>query len=42
MSNNTGFITSPNYPAETPQTCKWRIRVPADHYAHIFLHEVSI
>ena len=43
VSSNIGFITSPNYPAESRfKTCRWKIRVPPGHFAHIFLHEVHI
>ncbi|KAL4222295.1 hypothetical protein ACF0H5_018332 [Mactra antiquata] len=41
LTEKTGFITSPNYPAQTNfRKCKWKIRVPEDHYVHVYLHEV--
>lgn len=41
LPNKSGFITSPNYPAETTmRSCKWKVMVPPNHYVHVFLHEV--
>ena len=43
VAGNIGFITSPNYPAESRfKSCKWNIRVPPGNFAHIFLHEVHV
>ncbi|XP_060575771.1 uncharacterized protein LOC132733189 [Ruditapes philippinarum] len=41
LQNKSGFITNPNYPAQTSmRECKWKILVPPQHYVHVFLHEV--
>ncbi|XP_053373376.1 uncharacterized protein LOC123531794 isoform X3 [Mercenaria mercenaria] len=43
LSNKSGFITNPNYPAQTNnRNCKWKIVVPESYYVHVFLHEVVL
>lgn len=41
LTGMSGFITSPNYPAESIlRDCKWKIVAPNNHYVHVVLHEV--